>query len=209
MTQFIYLHGFASSPNSSKARYLAERWWRHGISLSIPDLSLSGLEQLTISGQLGVVDRTVAGQSAVLIGSSMGGYLAALYAAEHPEVEKVVLLAPAFRFAARWAERVGPAAMEQWRRSGFLEVFHYGEGKPARVGYGLYRDALNYPDFPCVPQPCLIIHGTRDEIVPVQYSVEASRRCPAMELVELDDDHELKKDLNRLAGAIEGFLALC
>ena len=209
MSQFIYLHGFASGSGSSKARFLRERWQRFGIDLQVPDLSPCPFESLTLSAQLDLLDRTVGGRSAVLIGSSMGGYLAALYGAGHPEVEKVVLLAPAFRFAARWAERLGPDEMEKWRESGFLSIFHYGEGRPASVGYQLYQDALQYPDFPCVKQPCLIIHGSNDQIVPVQYSVEFERQCPGTKLLVRDDDHELRGALDDVARAIEGFLGLC
>lgn len=210
MTQFIYLHGFASGPGSTKARYLGTRWQAHGVSLLAPDLSPGPFEDVTISGQLEVVEQTVAGRPSVLIGSSMGGYLAALYAARHPrEVEKVVLLAPAFRFASRWAERLGPEAMEKWRQSGFLEVFHYAQDKPARAGYDLFRDALQYPDFPRIQQPCFIIHGTRDEVVPVEYSIEYARQYPAVKLLMLDDGHELRNDLDGLAKAIEEFLGLC
>ena len=95
MSRFVYLHGFASGPSSQKARFFRERFAELGIGLEIPDLAEGRFEQLTISGQLGVMERAIGGDPATLIGSSMGGYLAALYAARHPEVEKLVLLAPA------------------------------------------------------------------------------------------------------------------
>ena len=53
-----------------------------------------------------VIERAVGEQPAILIGSSLGGYLAALYAARHPaQIERLVLLAPAFQFPRRWRER--------------------------------------------------------------------------------------------------------
>ena len=38
--QYIYLHGFASSPRSRKAVYLQTQFAEIGINLEVPDLSL-------------------------------------------------------------------------------------------------------------------------------------------------------------------------
>ena len=79
----------------------------------------------------------------------MGGYLAALYAARHPEVEKLVLLAPAFSFLTRWPEELGESKMDEWKRTGVLQVFHYVERRDdAAIGYQLIEDAQQYEDFP-------------------------------------------------------------
>jgi len=54
-------------------------------------------EALTISGQLQGDRAGRRRSSVILMGSSLGGYLAALYASRHPDqVERLVLLAPAF-----------------------------------------------------------------------------------------------------------------
>ena len=101
MKSYVYLHGFASSPASSKAQYFKARFAQHDIALDIPELDGGDFEHLTITGQLDVIERRMRGRAGVLLGSSMGGYLAALYAERHPEVDRVVLLAPAFDFWAR------------------------------------------------------------------------------------------------------------
>src|ERR1700734_332724 len=100
--RFLYLHGFASSPQSQKARAFESALRKADIPLEIPALDAGDFEHLTISGQLTIIEALLAGQPCRLIGSSMGGYLAALYAARHAEVSRVVLLAPAFGFAQRW-----------------------------------------------------------------------------------------------------------
>src|ERR1700710_711638 len=105
MLPIIYLHGFASGPKSSKAQFFQHKLVELGAEVAIPQLDGGNFEGLTITGQLAVVDQAVGGRSAILMGSSMGGYLAALYAARHPNIERVVLLAPAFRFPERWRER--------------------------------------------------------------------------------------------------------
>ena len=106
--KLIYLHGFASGPMSGKAQFFQRRFGEIAVDMEIPDLSEGHFETLTISGQLRVIERAAIGQDDVrLIGSSMGGYLAALYAARHPEVSRVMLMAPAFGFARRWPLRLG------------------------------------------------------------------------------------------------------
>src|SRR5579862_806592 len=129
MPRFIYLHGFASSPSSRKARFFEERFRELGIRLEIPALDAGNFRELTLSAQLRMVERVADGEPVSLIGSSMGGYLAALYAARHAEVEKLVLLAPAFSFASRWPATLGEQAMDHWKRTNTLKVFHYSEGR--------------------------------------------------------------------------------
>ncbi len=118
MTRIVYLHGFASGPQSSKARYFRTLLADAGASVAIPDLADGDFEHLTITGQLSVIDRSVAGEPVALIGSSMGGYLAALYAArQFQNVQRVVLLAPCFPDSrSAGPERLGPAQVAAWSR---------------------------------------------------------------------------------------------
>src|SRR5712691_11493090 len=99
--RFLYLHGFASGPGSQKAAFFRRKFLARGVELRIPDLSDGDFEGLTLTRQLAVIDREAASGSVSLIGSSLGGYLAALYAARHAAVHKVVAMAPAFGFARR------------------------------------------------------------------------------------------------------------
>src|SRR5947209_9560969 len=146
--KLIYLHGFASGPMSSKAQFFRRRFEELGLPMQIPDLSEGNFEGLTITAQLRVIERIAAGDDVSLIGSSMGGYLAALYAARHPEVSRLVLLAPAFGFTRRWPERLGPRQMDDWRRTGFMDVYHYGDRRNRSLAYDLVEDAAQYEDYP-------------------------------------------------------------
>lgn len=207
MKRVVYLHGFASGPASSKARYFKRRLEAAGFSVAIPDLAEGDFQGLTLSGQLATIARVAADGDIALIGSSMGGYLAALYAARHAEVERVVLLAPAFGFARRWAERMGPAALEAWRRDGTIDVFHHGEGRTRALGYQIAEDAAQFEDYPDVRQPCLIFHGIKDEVVPVTYSEEFAGARPNVELQQVDSGHELLDTLDFMGERVERFLS--
>jgi len=67
------------------------------------------------------------GEPLILMGSSLGGYLAALYAERHPKaVDRLILLAPAFEFLQRWRARLSAREIEQWKREGSIPIYHYG-----------------------------------------------------------------------------------
>lgn len=197
--RIIYLHGFASGPPSKKAAFFRERM----PSIEVPDLAAGDFEHLTISGQLKVIEDLAAGEPVALMGSSLGGYLAALYAARHPETVRLVMMAPAFGFARRWA--AAPEA-ENWRKTGFLDIYHYGEQRTCRLSYGFIEDALRFEDFPEFKQPALIFHGIHDDVVPAQFSSEFAARHPNAHLRLLDSDHELLDMLETMWQAARPFL---
>jgi pimeloyl-ACP methyl ester carboxylesterase len=201
----IYLHGFASSPASRKARHFLKKLGARGIMAEALDLA-PDFEHVTISSQLSVMENAIKGEPAVLIGSSMGGYLAALYAAEHPEVRKLILLAPAFDFYQLWASALGPEKLEHWREKGSVAVFHYGMGGEAPLGYEILADARKYPPFPEFTQPCLILHGRKDSVVPFENSARYAENNPNVTLISLNSDHELTDALDDIWEAASTFL---
>jgi len=207
MIRTLYLHGFASSPQSAKAQYLAARFAEQGWPLDIPCLNGPDFRHLTVTAQLRIVEQCAAGAPVHLIGSSLGGWLAALYAARHPEVQRLVLLAPAFGFPRLYAESLGAGQVEAWRRSGVLRVMHYGKGEEAELGWQFMEDARRYEDEPAILQPCLIFHGTRDTVVPVEVSRQFARTRTCCELREVDSDHELRDRVEEIWLAAREFLA--
>src|SRR5436305_7721240 len=99
MTRFIWLHGFASSPQSSKGQFVRQKLEERGVHLVLPDLNHPSFFGLTVTRMLGQIDVLVQGspEPVVLFGSSLGGFTAATWAAKRPEqMAALVLLAPAF-----------------------------------------------------------------------------------------------------------------
>src|SRR5690349_16817674 len=170
MTRYIYLHGFASSPQSSKARFFRKQFAERGIDLEIPRLDQGNFTELTVSGQLRVIERAAGADPVTLIGSSLGGYLAALYAARHRTAQKLVLMAPALQFPRRFRERYSPEDLALWKRQGTVPVFHYGYQEEKPLSFQIVEDASKYEDQPEFPQPALILHGIHDDVVPVEVS---------------------------------------
>jgi pimeloyl-ACP methyl ester carboxylesterase len=206
MTPILYLHGFASGPTSSKAGFFRKGLERAGALVTVPDLADGDFEHLTITGQLDVIRRAAPQGAVSLVGSSLGGYLAALYAARHPEVERLVLLAPAFGFGRRWHERLGEAGMERWREAGTMDVYHYGLRGNCRLGYGLMADAARYEDEPEFRQPALIFHGAHDDVVPARYAEAFAARRGNVRLEIVDSGHDLLNVLDYLLPKVTAFL---
>lgn len=204
--KFVYLHGFASSPLSRKAQFFAGKLRNEGFTVEVPHLESEGFRNLTVSAQLRVIGSVLKDQGIRLIGSSMGGYLAALYASLHPEVEKLLLLAPAFGFAERWKLRLGEDRMAEWKDKGFLEMMHYATGKPEPVGYGLIEDGLKYEAEPVFLQPAMIFHGTQDDVVPISFSREFVRSRPNASLCEVESGHELTDVMEEIWAESRDFL---
>lgn len=206
MTPIVYLHGFASGPASTKARRFRDALEAAGAHVHVPDLAAGDFENLTLSSQLAILERTAGDGPVRLVGSSMGGYLAALHAARRPGVERLVLLAPAFRLHRRWVERLGPAEIDRWRRDDSLEVFHYGDGRMRTLRHGVLTDAAQYEDSPPFRQPALIFHGRHDDIVPARYSEEFAAARPNVTLDVLDSGHDLLDVLDRIVPKAVAFL---
>ena len=202
----LYLHGLASGPASSKGRFFQDKFRALGVAVELPDLEAGDFEGLTLTRQLEIVDRCVeASAPEIIIGSSLGGYVAALYAARHRGRARLVLLAPGFGFARRWPERLGKETVRQWRERGWMELYHYDRKEACRLGYQLLEDGQRYEEYPEVTDPALVIHGVRDEVVPVEWSKEFAAGRPNVRLMLVDSDHQMLDVLDNIWEAVEGF----
>lgn len=208
--RLIYLHGFASSPGSNKARHFSHALEQRGVAVEIPDLNEGDFTGLTISRQLRLLERMTGAQapgSVVLVGSSMGAYVAALFATGSESVASLVLMAPAFGFFQRWSERMSPEALAEWKRRGSFPVMHYGTDQTELIGYDLVEDARQYPAYPDVRVPALVIHGKNDESVEHRGSIEFAADRPNIELELLDSDHGLGDSVDWIIGRSFEFLS--
>src|SRR6185369_6645108 len=97
----FYLHGFASSPRSTKVQFFTRTLAERGIDVRCPDLNEPDFRTMTMTRMLQQLEAELvaAGRPASLIGSSLGGALAILTAARVPHlVDRLLLLAPAVMF---------------------------------------------------------------------------------------------------------------
>jgi pimeloyl-ACP methyl ester carboxylesterase len=202
----IYLHGFASSPSSRKARFFREKFGAMGIPFDAPALDQGDFRSLTVTRQLAIVETLLPTVGALIMGSSLGGYLAALLAERHPEIARLVLLAPAFNLHELWTSQMTDQQLAEWERNGVVPVFHHGAGREVPIGYQFLADAKQYASFPSFSQPSLLFHGVRDNVVPIDLSVHYLTAHPNVRLFRMDSGHELTDVLDLIWQRTEEFL---
>ena len=208
----FYLHGFASSPRSTKVGYFSDRLREHGIDVRCPDFNQPDFSTLTLTrmlDQLGA-ELEALDAPATLFGSSLGGTLAILAAARMPaRVDRLVLMAPAVMFAKPGHHLLPPERVEEWRRRGSLPFFHYADNAERDLNFAFYEDSLQHDAFNAViGQPTLIFQGLHDASVDHR-TVEAFANARAnVTLSLLDDDHQLIASLPRMWNDVRAFLGL-
>jgi pimeloyl-ACP methyl ester carboxylesterase len=210
MPPILYLHGFASGPGSAKGKAFEELFGRLGVPLHRADLTPGpeGFERSTPLTMLAEAEKALLATGArFVMGSSLGGYLSALLASRHASVEKVVLLAPAFRLFERWSARLTPAQQADWKANG-LWVDHHITRDQRRIEWRFLEEARSLPAFPEVSVPALCIAGRRDDTVPLE-DVEAwVARTPPARLLALDDGHDLVASVPRIFEEARAFLGV-
>jgi pimeloyl-ACP methyl ester carboxylesterase len=208
----FYLHGFASSPQSTKVEYFMQKLARPDIDVRCPDFNEPEFETMTMTRMLGQLESELAAAPgpATLIGSSLGGTLAILAAARlGARVDRLVLLAPAVMFGDPEHHLLPPDKIEIWRQRGTFDFFHFAHGETRRLAYAFYEDSLKYDAFGTLfPQPALIFQGTRDALVDPKDVEQFAATRPNVTLSLLDDDHLLIASLPRIWSDVQTFLGL-
>ena len=206
---YLYLHGFLSGPASTKGEFLSRRFSESGINLICPDLNAGDFENLTISNQFNVVQQQIKSsqEKIVLIGSSLGGFIAALAAENISQVDKLILIAPALDFVQRYFQSLTSEELARWKENGYISLYHYHFKAEKRLGYRMVEDAKKYRNFRFKRTvESLIFHGIRDESVPYQVSIEHLQRNPQSRLILFNSDHGLLDQLDTMWRYISDFL---
>ena len=207
----FYLHGFASSPKSTKVQYFTEGLATQGIAVRCPDFNAPEFVSMTMTRMLGQLEAELAQSSepAALIGSSLGGTLAILAAARFADrVNRLVLLAPAVMFGDPDHHLLRRDAIDRWRERGEHEFMHHADGRLRRLAYAFYEDSLKYDAFGTLfAQPSLTFQGTRDAVVNAKDVERFASTRPNVTLSLVDDDHQLIASLPRIWTDVQPFLS--
>jgi pimeloyl-ACP methyl ester carboxylesterase len=163
---------------------------------------------------LAVIDELTEGRQ-ILVGSSMGGWIALLAALARPErVAGLVLIAPAPDFTERLMWASFPEEVRQTiETEGVYEMPSAYDPEPTAITKALIEDGRNWLlyDSPTIPidVPVRIIHGDEDPDVPWRHSLELLSRLPGADIEYIrvpGGDHRLstEKDLKRLERVVAG-----
>lgn len=195
MPKFIYLHGFASSPGSKKATEFKKYSDEISVSLTIPDLDGGDFQRLSITGQVNIIDDCMGKNKSErfgLIGSSMGGYLAALVAQKRKDVSAIYLMAPGFNFLKRWSALIQGHLKGSKDIPDLIKVFHYRYNKEMALSTDIFKDAEKWDQQALDRKlPTRIVHGIHDDTVDIIESRKFIETHPWCQLQELDSDHQL------------------
>ena len=207
----FYLHGFASSPASTKALRFKNMLVEKGVNVEIPDLNFPSFKEMTLSTQIDLIEKRIeqlpAELPVVLFGSSMGGLLATLLSQRTKRVIALVLLAPGFGIAGRWKEFLNETEYENWQKKGEHSFYHHAYDAFMPLGYEFARDLQRTKtEDLVVDRPCLIFHGEHDQTVPIETSKRFAALNKDVDLRILDDDHQLLNSLDYMLSESLQFL---
>jgi uncharacterized protein len=206
---YLYLHGFASGPNSQKAKYLCDRFQSMDLTLQTPDLNQNDFLHLTLSRQIEQVHQILnaAPTPWTIIGSSFGGLTAAWVAQQQSTVQQLILLAPAFGFLKHWLPILGETQRQQWQDKGSLGVYHYGAQQTLPLSYQFLEDLSAYRDDELQRAvPTLILHGTDDATIPITASKEYAAQRRWVRLQTLKSNHAMTDALTHIWTEIQALL---
>lgn len=219
----MWLGGFHSDMNGTKAQaldawakstaraYLRFDYFGHGASSGA---FRDGTITRWRDDALAVLDTLCDGPQ-VLVGSSMGAWIALLVALARPEkVAALLLLAPAADFteALIWARMTPEMRREVLERGEWQRPSAYGDG-PYPIARALIEDGRRHLllDAPIeVDCPVQILQGMKDPDVPWQHALKLVEKLsgnPALTLIK-NGDHRLStaEDLARITHALDAIL---
>ena len=159
---YVFAHNMMSPPEDSFAcMYLRDVLGTYDVPLLTPNLAAPAGGEFTVTSAVEALDAAVKEAEAAnpdkpvrLIASSMGAYVAAVYASREENegrIDRMMLLAPTFRPSAVLDSLANELGIE------FTEAFR--------------EDLGNHEEFPFVSCAAYVVHGYDDEAAPLDNSL--------------------------------------
>jgi len=115
-----------------------------------------------------------------IVGSSFGGFASILTAGQSDDLYVLALKSPVSDYLGLLIARDHDIDVEAWRQEGYITV-EGADGKNLRLNYSFFADAekiKGYAFAEKIKVPTLIVHGDRDETVPLEQSRKAAELIP-------------------------------
>jgi predicted esterase YcpF (UPF0227 family) len=173
-----YIHGFLSEPNSTKGTLFKEKL--NAKAIKYRDCEP---EDLVLSDCVNRIEQEIENdENAILIGSSLGGLLAAKTALDNTNVKHIILLNPA----------IIPISVD------ITKI----QGMPQRIladmqDERLFEEKLN--------SDITILVGTMDDIVPNNWVLEFAK-SQVIDIKFYEDDHSFSNNIDQLPDIITSIL---
>ena len=197
----LYLHGFASSPDSQKIHSLRALLAPLGVELVTPDLNVPSFEKLDFEAMVECAGRSARATRAI-VGSSLGSVVA-LELVRRGLHLPLVLIAPGLGIRDQWLAKL-PAGDP-------IEVFNHAVGRPMPIHRAFFEQMSRIDvDREPPPVPVTIFMGRLDETIKfdrvarVWDSWKASGKLAAgSKFIEIPEgDHGLTAFVDRIAPEI-------
>lgn len=175
-----YIHGYKSNPNSRKGTLLKK-------TLDVTPIKYreGKPEDLDISAALHRIHETLKDdENATLVGSSLGGYLAAVVSVQNDNVKNLILINPLF---------IPPDA----------DTSDY-DSLPKRLISEIQNTNSLFEEK--IPADIFILIGTKDDLIPVDWTLQFAQANHAT-IQLFNDDHRFSKNLSRLPEIIKDILS--
>ena len=219
----VLCHGFLSGKNSTTNKTLTRLLNQQGLATLRFDFFGQGesdgpFEELTTTLAVhqahAALDLVAARRyrRVGLVGSSFGGLVAILTAAQRQDIACLALKCPVVDFAEELRLTFGIEELARWKTTDTIPNLM---GGPARVllRYNFYEDCLGqiaYGPAERITVPTLIVQGEKDECVPLHQS---RRLCDALGgqkrldlLPEADHQFTLEQDFHRMTTSLSDWL---
>jgi pimeloyl-ACP methyl ester carboxylesterase len=209
MPAYVFLHGLASARVGVKSNALLARAQQQGRGFARFDFRGHGnsegvLGQVTLSEY--IADTVAVLQhvgDSILVGSSLGGLVAAFCASQQSGLVKgLLLLSPALGFL--------PHLEQRMQVDGRLQT---SEGRSYPIAPRVLDDARTLDEIGLpgrLPMPVFVAHGTADDVIPVSLSERFVAAVPHEHkelMLVADGDHRLADPIEQIYDRSERFFA--
>ncbi len=173
-----YIHGYQSDPNSTKGTLFKEKL--NATAIQYRDCEP---EDLVIADCLKRISDVIKDEeNVVLIGSSLGGFLAASTAINHSHIKKLILLNPAI---------IPPSTNLDDHQSVPRSILE------DMIDMRMFKNRIN--------ADITILRGTEDDLVPDNW-INKFATAQEATIKFLHDDHSFSRNLTRLPAIISNIL---
>ena len=200
----LYIHGFASSPQSAKLVAL-QRVLRD-VELIAPDMNVPSFERLDFEAMMSLaLDAARRNPPRAIAGSSLGGVVA-LELVRRGVRAPLVLIAPGLGIGDRWTARL-PAGDP-------VEVFNHARNAQAKIHRAFFEQMKSVrPEEQAPPAAVTILMGRNDETVPFAFVrdvweqwTRSGELVSGSKFIEIaGGDHGLVAHVTEIANAIRAY----
>ncbi|KAI3814482.1 hypothetical protein L1987_14122 [Smallanthus sonchifolius] len=219
----ILCHGFQGTKEYSMMVELSFALEKQGISAFRFDFSGNGESEGTfefgnyrkeVDDLHAVTQHFTAANRVVsaIIGHSKGGNVVVLYASLHHDIPTVVHVSGRYKMDRGIEERLGKDYLERAKKVGFIDIkSHAGEGS-LRVAEESLMERLNTNMHEAglkIDPDCrvLTVHGSADEIIPVEDALEFAKIIPNHELKIIEGaNHGYTNHRDKLVSVVLDFI---